>query len=69
MADQRDENAVIEYAKVVEQFGDEFAGTMITSFEQTTFQERMPELLQGMLEKDWLKAMGAAHAMKGSAGY
>jgi hypothetical protein len=41
---------------------------LIQDFESMTFDERMKQMLDGMLEKDWPKAMIRAETLKGSAG-
>jgi hypothetical protein len=42
---------------------------MVENFERSTFNVRMRQMLDGMLEMDWVKAMGAVHTMKGSCGF
>ena len=56
-----------DYDKVVADFG-EAADMMISQYESMTFDLKMQTLLEGMIEKDWVKAMVAAHTMKGSSG-
>ena len=60
---------IIKYEEISANFGDEMVTYMIESFEKMTFNEKMSNLLSGMIERDWVKAMIAAHTMKGSSGY
>ena len=51
-----------------EEFGEEAFLEMLSSFEVHTFDVRMKQLIEAMLENDWAKAMVATHTMKGSCG-
>ena len=51
-----------------EEFGEEAFLEMLANFEKFTLDVRMKQLIEGMLEKDWTKAMVATHTMKGSCG-
>ncbi len=59
---------IMDIAQGKEDFGDEMFLEMVANFESSTFDSRMRQMLDGMLEKDWAKAMVAAHTMKGSSG-
>ena len=63
------QDPIIKYEEISGNFGDEMVTYMIESFEKMTFNEKMNNLLSGMIERDWVKAMIAAHTMKGSSGY
>lgn len=41
---------------------------MVANFEKSTFDIKMRQMLDGLIEKDWAKVMVAAHTMKGSCG-
>lgn len=59
---------VMDYDAIVKDYGD-VADMMIVNFEQTCFDSKIGKLFEGMLEKDWVKAMQNAHTLKGSSGY
>ena len=60
---------IIKYEEILENFGDEMVALLIDNFERMTFYEKMNNLLCGIIERDWIKAMIAAHTMKGSSWY
>jgi hypothetical protein len=51
-----------------EDFDQDMFEMMVASFEKTTFDVRMPKLLDSMKKGDWANAMVQAHTMKGSSG-
>lgn len=58
---------IIDYEGVVIDYAGS-ADLMLQNFETTCFDVRVAQLYQGMMERDWVKAMQSAHTLKGSSG-
>ena len=54
------QDPIIKYEEISDNFGEEMVTYMIENFEKITFNEKMNNLLSGMIESNWVKAYLAA---------
>lgn len=59
---------VMDQEQGKEDYGPEVFIIMVGNFEMSTFDIKMRQMLDGLIEKDWAKVMVAAHTLKGSCG-